>query len=451
MQRVAPSSIFHHVASHREDVDMTRCSGLHALLRPGARLLGAAILLSTGLASAGLADTAIGSGDGRAVILGTVLGSNASASQLDDATTLVGKADALMAKSNGRQDPVAAFALYQQAAALGDRTAKLRMGEALIKGRGTPANPAAGLAILTQMGDAGDSGALLLLGDFYAKGAFGPENQSKAIDAYTRAAARGRSLALVLLGDLYRTGRVGPADPLKAAAYYRDAIAAGRSAAAVPLGLGLVKGDLKGAGSVTDGFKLLRQADAGGIPAAAIALSDCYLYGLGVKADAKQAVKVLDTALDRGNLAAGQRLVAIYRDGRPKLIVRDLAMARRTLRKIEGQMSPADRETELFLLKVSQAKGRQRLAQVSRDFAKMPPAGRQSLVRQISSVNQSAYVYLVQARLADLGLYGGRATGVMSPQTEKAVVTYCQSRETSNICSKGPMTAQVTEVMVTAF
>jgi TPR repeat protein len=368
-----------------------------------------------------------------------------------DAAVLMRAADALAKGEGGAPDLAKAFELYRQAAELGDRRGKRQAGQAMVLGRGTAVDVAGGLKLINEAADAGDSGAVLLLGDFYAQGLAGKDRRGAAIAFYTRAADLGRAVALVKLGDAYRNGRLVARDPLKAASYYRAAIAAGRKGAAVNLGRGLASGEFKGAGSPSEGIALLRKADSDNLPGAAVALSDCYLYGLGVTRSAKTAVAVLQNALQRGDTAAGLRLVSFYRDGRPKLITRNLQLARRTLAQIEDKLTPAERDVEHLLLTVSLARGRHGLARIGVAFAQVPESGRQSVVRKIRSINPNAYVYLVQSRLADLGYYGGNATGMMSKATARAVTRYCRERESVEVCNKGPMSGPVTDVTVSAF
>ena len=65
---------------------------------------------------------------------------------------------------------------------------------------------------------------------------------------------------------------------------------------------------------------------------AVLGLSDCYLFGLGVKRDLQFAIGLLTDAAHEGNIEAGLELVAIYRDGRKdhgrRLIGKNSSLAR---------------------------------------------------------------------------------------------------------------------------
>lgn len=321
----------------------------------------------------------------------------------------------------------------------------------MVLGRGIPADVEAGLMLISQAGEDGDSTALILLGDFHARGVSGLSSRPLAIPAYERAAELGRALALVKLGDIYRDGRFVPKDPAMAVEYYRKAVAAGRSAALVPLGRGFAQRKFGRLGSRTDGIAMLKQADELGVPDAIVALSDCYLNGFGVPQDPRAAIDLLNAALDKGNVKAGQRLVSIYRDGYKRNIVRDLSKASGYLKRIEGKLDAASVLVEKLLLRAASASGPKSYGPIQEAFGSLPQTSWQTAIRKLRSVNPNAYIHMVQARLGGMGRYSGEASGTLSRQTTRAIYKYCLERETRSVCDRGPLSPGVTDVLSLIF
>lgn len=372
-------------------------------------------------------------------------------SQAEEAKALTRLGDQYFEGLIVSRDMPLALQHYRRAADLGDLKAMMRLGAAMALGQGVAPDVKGGLNLINEAADAGDTTALLLLADLYAHGLAGPNLRDKAVVTYERAAALDRTLALVKLGDIYRDGRIVPEDADKAVAYYRQAIQAGRTGALVSLGRGFAEGKFGGLGSQAEGIEMLRQAGRQGVPDAVLALSDCYFTGQGVPKNPEMAVSLLRDALDTGNIKAGRRLISIYRDGRSKTISRNMSMAESYLRKIEDRLDPVGLQVERLLMRTSSASAKQTYVAIEHEFGKVPPAEHASLIRKIRSVNPNAYVYLVQSRLGSLGLYGETASGQLSRHTVRAMLQYCAQRELPEICSKGPMTGRVTEVLSTAF
>ena len=66
-------------------------------------------------------------------------------------------------------------------------------------------------------------------------------------------------------------------------------------------------------------------------------------------------------------------------------------------------------------------------------------------------LNTNAYVYVVQARLGEMGLLGGHATGTLSRETGRVIMRFCLTRSDRELCAKGPLTIPVTELLSAAF
>lgn len=347
-------------------------------------------------------------------------------------------------------DDVSAIGNFREAASLGDPRAKLRLAQFLIQGRGTARDVDGGLKLLRELGASGDGNAFLLLGDVLAGDLAGPGHGAEAIAAYEQAAAHGRSLALVKLGQIYQEGKIAAANPQKAVDSYLAAIAAGRTAAMIPLGKSLAEGKFASYGTRQDGIKLLQQAEERGVAAAAIALSDCYFNGMGVARSSAKALTILRTAWESGNVEAGRRLVALYRDGRKAAVVRNRAKALTYYAQVRDKLDPHAQKLEALLLSAS-ASRHGGYFDVQRQLLDLRPADRPSAVRKLRSVNANAFVYVVQSRLGGLGYFKGSASGTLTTATLRAIRKYCGARNAREACNGGPLTLSATELLASAF
>lgn len=348
-------------------------------------------------------------------------------------------------------DFAAAADYFRQAANLGGKRATLRLGEFMVLGRGVKQDVAGGIAMISGLADSGDGNALFLLAEIHANGVAGTNQGATAISYYERAAAAGRSLAYVRLGQIYLEGKLVPVNQQKSAASFLAATAVGRDAALVPLGKALAEGRLASYGSPADGFNILKQADKKGVPDAAAALADCYLNGKGVPRSAAKALALLQASLDAGNVQAGRRLTAIYRDGRKTLIRRNLTTAQAYFARIKDQLDPRTRGVEILLLDAASVTTRSGYIRIEGNLLAMHPQDRPSALRKLHSVNPNAYVYAVQSHFRSMGLYDGQATGKLSTATLRAIYKFCNQRETRDTCSAGPMTSRVAELIATTF
>lgn len=382
------------------------------------------------------------------------LAANAAGSSQSDpkrAKKLIALGDQLAKGSGMPRDEAQAAQLYQQAAELGDPVGKMRFGEALVFGRGVGVNRGQGIALIKTAAEAGNSAAMVLLADLHMRGLLGQGELAHAVGLLEEAAAKGQLVALVKLGGIYQAGDLVKADAGKAAAYYKRAIASGRVDAMVALGRALAEGKLKGQGSASEGVALLKQAQDLNNENAVIALSDSYLYGRGVRRNPKQAIELIKAASDAGNLKAGLKLVALYRDGRKGIINRNLRLARTTFDSFAAKLSAAELKAERLLLRAAEPSARAVYGELQTEFDSLPPESRSSLVRRIRGTNLGLYTYLVQSELDRLTIYKGEKNGILTRATVNAIYSHCIRYELQQVCRKGPLTPRAIEVTAMAF
>lgn len=357
-----------------------------------------------------------------------------------------------LAKGRGvPRDEERAAQLYRQAAELGDPVGKMRFGQALVMGRGVAIDKEQGISLIKDAADKGSSAALVLLADLNMRGVLKHPDRAHAISLLERAAAKGQLVALVQLGAIYQAGVLVKADHGKAAAYYRGAIAAGRSDAMIALGRALAEGKLRGQGPASEGVAFLKQAQEAGNENAVLALSDCYIYGRGVRRDPKQAIELLKAAADAGNAKAGLRLVSLYRDGRKGIIERNPRLAKSTLDGLAAKLPAAELQAERLVERASSSPARSTYGELQAEFDSLPGEMRSALAPRMRRTNFSLYITLVQAELDRLGFYKGAKNGNLSRATVNAIYSHCIRYERPRVCRKGPTTPKVVEVTAKAF
>lgn len=343
-------------------------------------------------------------------------------------------------------DPDAAFSFYKRAADSGDAAGKLRVAEMTARGEGTTQDIEGGRAMARALADAGDASAYFFLGEMYAQGDAGPIDAEAAIAAYREAADRGSVKAQLRLGTIYRDGTLAAKDEGLALDYFTKAADAGSNAARFAIGKGYVLGQFGDAGSPAEGVTMLRQLDQAGLTDAVLVLSDSYFAGRGVQRDPKAAIGLLDDAMARGNVDAGRRLVALYRDGRSRAVRRDLARAQNYFAEVRDELDPNALAIEQLLLGAASATSADEYSEIRADFSAVDAPLRPDLVRKLRSTNPHVYVYLVQSHLKERGAYAGALNGRLNANTVRAISKYCSKIGTRDACIRGPLSNQVVEL-----
>jgi TPR repeat protein len=357
--------------------------------------------------------------------------------------------------SVGRVDLPKAFDSYRRAADANNSAGKRRVGEMLARGQGTKQDISIGRATVREVAETGDAHAYLALGDLYLRGDGGPIDGAAAITAYRAAVALANTQAMVKLGDLYRTGTIVQANRQKAINYYREAVNAGNAYGLFALGRGYFEGEFPKKGGALLGIKMLLEAQRAGVEEAIVLLSESHLEGRGTRGDPREGLAVLKRAFGAGNLAAGQQLVRVYRDGRKirnvSVVRRDKAQARFYLHALKDQLDPGRLASEQLLLDLAEKRGRKDYSQIQSRLETISPRDRPSFLRQLRTVHPNAYVFLLQEKLKTSGLYRGASSGQLNRETIRGFRRYCASINAENICRHGPLSGQAADVLSFAF
>ena len=324
----------------------------------------------------------------------------------------------------------------------------------LLRGEGVPRDVARGLALLEQSAQAGSVSALLEMGDAYARGQTGTVQITSAIEAYEAAAELGNTSALMRLANIYRYGLLSTTSKSQAFEYLEKAVEQGDEYAQYMMGQALVDRGLGRSGRASEGVDLLIQAATNGIPDAAAALA---LLDWGAPDGMFRSRNKIDRLRELaavGNIAASLKLVEAYRvgfGGRTQGITpRNLGMARKELDLISNRIDPAEYEIQRLLIDLVTARRADFLDFFDR-IKKLAPSERPGAIRRVLQINPNAFVYLVQLQLADEGYYNGRANGLMTSRTIKAIQGLCASLDAKSLCRHGPLSPQAYTLLFYVF
>ena len=282
--------------------------------------------------------------------------------------------------------------------------------------------------------------AMVALGDLYSHGSGVTADGAKAAQYYENALSKGDNSVRTRLGVLYRDGTQVPANPERALELLSAAAKDGDNWAMFHLAQGHLRRQFGTASRPADGAKMLEQAMAAGNPQAVVALSNLYMWGNGgVRRDPKRAVALLEEAADKGNAVAARNLIAIYREGRARLIARDPKRASALLEKYAKLFSATSLADEKLLNEGVAANTAASRGVVGEAYSKADPAERRRLLMSLRAGNPNAYVFLLQDQLKALGRYTGKVDGQLNSATIRAINAFCQSEQIGSACRRGPL------------
>lgn len=336
----------------------------------------------------------------------------------------------------GFQAPLKAYENYKSAADLGDASAAYRAGDYLRAGEVVPRDISAAVSYYEIAAAGGNTPSLMRLGDTYRAGSADGLNLSDAVPWYEKAGAAGNAQAYYRLGEIYRSGLDGTPQPDLAVANYQLAADAGNTPALMRLAQGLLNGNLA-SGRESEGFALLQQASADGVSGASLVMATAQLEGTGTTTDTQAGLATLGAAADAGDVSAARYLIQLYTSGRSGVRV-DLAEARNVLDSLSTTADPAVASFETVIVNTASKAGFTPIGDV---FGTLDAPMKQSALNRVYAMDRNAYVYLVQRRLTELGLYSGTLNGLMTSSTITGINQLCATHDITNACRLGPLSS----------
>ncbi|KAI8060062.1 hypothetical protein BC940DRAFT_312892 [Gongronella butleri] len=230
---------------------------------------------------------------------------------------------------NSKDSTPVTLELYRQAMLLGDDQGTFSFASIIYRGfRGTPKDEAQGIQLLSALAKKGHPYAQMDLASIIMRSH--PERIQDAIQLYKLAGKAGVTAAYVELGRMYRIGYGVHQDHDQALAYFQQGVDNGDDPQCHFM-LGSYYAASKMADDQSKAFKHYQVAAAKGIPEAQYNVAMHYLKGLGVQANAFNAVEFFTMAATQGFQIAQVNLANMYRYGNG--IKKDIGQARHWLEK----------------------------------------------------------------------------------------------------------------------
>ncbi len=286
----------------------------------------------------------------------------------------------------------------------------------------------------------------LLLGDYYARGVFVETDGPASIDAYKKAVDAGDRTGLIRLAEAYRDGFFVPKNAKLSIGYYKKAIDTGQTSAIRALAEAHIFKKFGASSQPELGERLLNQAEQAGDKNAIVVLANLAFWGS--PPDPARGLKLLTNAAAKGNDAAARALVVVYRDGRGKAFPRNITKARTALEKYASFYSHADMTRDRLLLDAAAATGPKGFSQLSADLKQVATATQSSVILALRYVNPNAYVFVIQEKLKERGIYAGKLDGLLTRQTITAFNALCRESKNSKQCDMGPLNSRVADVVL---
>lgn len=347
-------------------------------------------------------------------------------------------------------DPVKARALFEKARDAGVGMASQRLAVALVEGSFGETDAPKGMEMLQDLAAKGNAVAAMSLGNYYSGAVPGiAADGAKAVQYFDLAGSAGNSNALLRLALLYREGKLAPADPAKALRYFKHSAELGNGTATRLLGTGHLFGWFGAQSDAALGVTLLKQQSQQGDATAATTLANLYFSGShGLPRNADLALGLLRKGAKAGNAVAVRALVAAYRDGRGKVLVRSRSAAEAALAEFGAALTADEAGYERFLIHAAYEGQPSGFAKIAQTIAAMPKEQRLRAAMSLRAANANAYTYLLQDRMAALGRYDGKKTGLMTASTIRALGAFCAAQGNAAPCLRGPLSAETANTVL---
>lgn len=376
-----------------------------------------------------------------------------------------------------------------QALEMGSLAGEVRAQRSLAMGHmrnffGAASDPAVGVALLeTYTQQADDENALYTLARAYEDGNGTEKQLDAALEIYLALAEQNNGRALQRLGDLEWLGALGKRDVSAASEYYRRAVDNGNSSAWFSLATLLKEqGDYQGA---IDAYQ--QSIETGYDRAYALYARSHFLGEFGELSDRALGAQLLETGAESGNVQAASTALELWERRSRRIETLDLegtlAMLDERMREGDGAATAAlARAYRQLRWRIPNARARH--AALVRDYGDQlgrryfleylhstydPSQHRQSWQEAyeilqpldqedfrnaafaLRSTELTAYVYMLQRELIDLGYMNGTASGRFDTRTLRATTAFCEASGIADLCIHGPLTRSASIATIEAL
>ena len=294
--------------------------------------------------------------------------------------------------------------------------------------------------------DLGDTGSRRALANIYLDLTQPVADPLRGIELLEEAAAAGDSTASVQLGQLYSINDILTADYQLATQYFDLALSQGNIGATIDRAVALASGPLA-TEHRDEALQLLTAAVESGVPEAAASLARLQLGGAFPGLGAEGVMSMLLDATQKGDITAARYLLELYRDGFGIALQPDREAAVNLLATLEPMLGAEGVAVERILIGARDPVSPESMQSIADQFEALTRARGTQVLRQLRRVNPRAYVYIVQQKLAGLGIYNGPISGTLDARTIGAIRVACERAEATAQCAPGPLTDGAVQVI----
>lgn len=344
-------------------------------------------------------------------------------------------------------DAERAVGYYEKAMELNNNSGATRLASLYMTGApGVAINVRQSLDYYEQAKERGSTSAMRSLADLYLKGSVVAPNPQEAIELLQRAAAFGDSSAAETLSVLYAGNEPFPSDYDEVKRYLDLTLAMGNTRAVLGVATAIAEGPLARAHG-EDAYQLLSGAVSSGVPGAAARLARLQLDGRFPAQGLDGVMSMLNKAALGGDQAAARFLLGLYRDGYGLLLKPDAKAADTFLAAVEPVLGVEGTAMEKITIAALRGESAETLETISGQYGLLSKLNAVSALNNLRRVNARAYVYVVQKRLAAMGLYQGALSGTLDNVTIRAFRAGCEQAAAAAACAPGPLTSGTAQVL----
>ncbi|WP_193335474.1 tetratricopeptide repeat protein [Devosia beringensis] len=336
---------------------------------------------------------------------------------------------------------------FQKAADSGNSAGLIRLGELYRLGApGMPADVNRAIDYFNRAIELGAPGAERYLANIFLDLAQPVANPSRGIELLKVAAAKGDANAAVRLGDLYSVNDLVQADYETSKSYFDLALSYGNPNAVIDLAQALVAGPL-GTTHRQEALTLLRGSVESGLPGASTELARLQLAGTFPSEGLSGVLTMLLESTHNGDADAARYLMQLYREGYGLVLSPDRPAAENLLATLGPVLGEEGVAMQRILLLTPDRVSDESLAAIDSEFSKLTRFNGLVMLEQLRNNNAHAYVYIVQKRLSERGIYQGPVHGTLDSRTIGAMRVACERMGATRICDAGPLTNGAVQVI----
>lgn len=378
-----------------------------------------------------------------------------------------------------------ARAAYVSAVAAGNEYAKVKLASGDATGDfGAASDTQAGIAALEELAtNPENERAIYTLADIYYRGEVVEADPKRAFSLFQPLAENGSPWALSRIGALNLSGDLGQVDAEAAAAAYSKAVALGHDRALSGLTEALIA-----AGRYEEAIEAADMAVEKDASSAALKRAQWHLDGeFGPLSDRKLGALMLASLVNEGDFYAARlasyrypdnprllntldldRMFAVLEEAGAQGNHRGTSAAARAYRKLDRRLPNArkrharliEQQGELLAPRTRAIEEIYAAYNVnahrrSREAAAAILSGYdgeafEAGMMELRGIERTAFVYVLQNELRDLGLYTGPRHGRLTSRTISAILRFCRDVGIADVCRHGPIQKDASRAIVNA-